>query len=182
MNERGFTILELLIAMAIGSFMMVGVSGFYFSALRFNAEGNAQTYLQRQGTLVLDELARQVRPATGLAIATCNGNTKSLQVTNTLGTFCFRKNGLQLLEDVALLAGGVGSRDLLSGSPSPLIVTSFCPCLTIVCDPDPVACVNTGLPVLTPVTVTFQLQDKTFKRYDLSNDQLRFTVTLASRN
>ena len=165
MNERGLTVLELLIAAAIGSVMLLGVTGFYLSALRFSAEGSSQTYLQRQGALVLDELARQIRPATALAIVTCNGSASSLQVTNTAPgggsqTLCFRRSGSQLLED---LPGG--TRDLLSGSPSPLTVTSFSPSWS-------------G----TAVTITLQLRDQTFNSYDQSHNELTFTTTLAKRN
>jgi prepilin-type N-terminal cleavage/methylation domain-containing protein len=165
MNERGVTMIELLVATAIGGVMLLGVTGFYLSALRFNAEGSSQTYLQRQGALVLDELARQIRPASALAIATCNGNANSLQVTNTAAgggsqTLCFRKSGSQLLED---LPGG--TRDLLSGSPSPLTVTSFSPSLS-----------GTG------VTITFQLRDQTFTSTDQSHNLLTFTTTLGKRN
>ena len=167
MNERGVTMIELLVATAIGGVMLLGMTGFYFSALRFNAEGNSQTYLQRQGVMVLDELARQIRPASALAIATCNGNANSLLVTNkdTLGvdqTWCFRKSGSQLLEDHLPAAG---TRDLLAGSPSPLTVTSFSPVLS-----------GTG------VTITFQLRDQTFNSADQSHNLLTFTTTLGKRN
>jgi Tfp pilus assembly protein PilV len=165
MNERGSMIIEFLVATAIGGVMLLGATGFYLSALRFNAEGNSQVYLQRQGALVLDELARQIRPASALAIATCNGNANSLQVTNTAPgggnqTFCFRKSGSQLLEDRP-----GGTLDLLAGSPSPLTVTSFSPSLS-----------GSG------VTITFQLADQTFSSADQSHNQLTFTTTLGKRN
>jgi prepilin-type N-terminal cleavage/methylation domain-containing protein len=159
MNERGFTLLEILIAMAIGTVILFGVSGFYLSALRFNAEASSQTHLQRQGALVVDEMSRQIRPATALAITTCSGVANSLQVTNpTPGggsqTLCFRKSGSQLLEDHA----GGGSRDLLWGSLSPLTVNSFSATL-----------------VGSAVTISFQLADNQL-------NQLAFTTTLAKRN
>jgi prepilin-type N-terminal cleavage/methylation domain-containing protein len=164
-SERGFSLVELLVAAAIGSVVMLGLSGFYLSALRFNAESSAQTYLQRQGALVLDEMARQIRPATAIVIATCSGDANSLRITNAAPgggtqTVCFHRNGSRLLED---LPGG--TRDLLSGSPAPLTATAFS------------ASING-----TAVAVSFQLRDQTFTAYDRSRDQLSFATTFTKRN
>ena len=67
--------------MALGSIVVLAVAGFYLSAVRFSAEGTAEAGLQRQGQLVLDEIARQLRPASSVTTnATCNGTTRALRV------------------------------------------------------------------------------------------------------
>ena len=169
MNERGYTMLEFLISTALGGVTLLGLSGFYLSSLRFNDESGSRTYLQRQGTMVLEEMARQIRPASLLSAPPCTpGSANSLQVTNTSGTFTFRQSGSQFLED---LPGGTGTRNLLSTSLSPLTVTpdSFCP----------VVVSGSGVPD-TAVIITFQLKDQT--SYDTPHNLLTFKTTLAKRN
>jgi prepilin-type N-terminal cleavage/methylation domain-containing protein len=139
MNERGLTLIELLVALAIGSFVLFGASGFYLSTVRFTEQSNAQTYLQRQAVLVVDELTRQIRPATALARGTCNADANSLRVTNSSGVYCFYQSGNQLLED----RPGGGTSNLLSGSLASLAANSF----------------TTNLSGGTKATITFQIRD-----------------------
>jgi len=150
MNERGLTLLELLLALAIGGIVVLGASGFYLSTVRFTDESNSQAFLQRQGTLVVDELARQIRPATALVRGTCNADANSLSVTNSSGVYCFYKAGNRLLED----RPGGGTADLLSGSPVSLTAASFATTL------------STG----TKATITFQLQDTVQNSMTFSTD------------
>ena len=60
-NEQAFTTIELLIATTIGVVMLLGIGSFYLSTLRIYEQGNAQTELQRQATLALEEMTRQIR-------------------------------------------------------------------------------------------------------------------------
>src|SRR2546427_12317610 len=87
MNERGVTLLESLIALVVGSVVLLGVGSFYVATSRSSSQDSAQTFLQRQGVLTMEEMARQIRPATSLA-DNCNGGN-SLQAINASGTFCF---------------------------------------------------------------------------------------------
>src|SRR2546421_1179932 len=90
MNKHGFTLLETLITVAIGSIVLLGFGSFYLATSRSSRQDSAQTFLQRQGGLIFEEMARQIRPSTSLAggcsnctycssYSTCN----PLQVTDT---------------------------------------------------------------------------------------------------
>ncbi len=83
MNERGVTLLESLIALVVGSVVLLGVGSFYVATSRSSSQDSAQTFLQRQGVLTMEEMARQIRPATSLA-DNCNGGN-SLQAINASG-------------------------------------------------------------------------------------------------
>ncbi|HEV8437143.1 MAG TPA: prepilin-type N-terminal cleavage/methylation domain-containing protein [Methylomirabilota bacterium] len=158
MSDRGYTLVELLVGLAVGSVVLAGVSGFYMSSLRFSAETNSQVALQRQGTLILEEMARQIRPAARVTITTCSQVAGALQVTNKDAsgadqTVCFRPTATQLYEDRPN-----GSANLLAASPSPLTVTAF------------TASVSNEA-----ATVTFELRDQL-------HNSMTFTTTLFKRN
>jgi len=110
MNERGTTLVELLIATVVGSVVLLGIGSFYVATMRASHQDSAQTFLQRQGAMIIEEMARQIRPATALS-GNCNG-ANSLQVINSNGTFCFYRDSTS-----AQLRGGPGgTANLLVGS------------------------------------------------------------------
>jgi len=123
-NEQAFTLMELLIATAIGVVVLLGIGSFYLSTLRFYEQSNAQTEVQRQATLALEEMTRQIRPARSLILATCNGVANALRVRNANGVFCFYQSSEnQLIEQRPppdgtwnLLAGAQTSVSLTPGS------------------------------------------------------------------
>jgi len=182
MNERGVTLLESLIALAVGSVVLLGVGSLYVATSRSSGQDSAQTFLQRRGVLILDEMARQIRPATALTqgAGLCRGDdTNSLKATNSLGAFCFYRantcsqtikpcsttadcpqgeiclsNSPQLLED----RPGGGTENLLAGSPVPLTVSSFVSSLS-------------G----SVATITLQLQDN-------RQNSMAFTTAFGLRN
>src|SRR2546426_458873 len=65
MRQRGYTLLEVLVAAAIGAAVAVGLSGFFLATLRFGKDSDAQVALQRQGTAIAEELGRRLRQADG---------------------------------------------------------------------------------------------------------------------
>jgi prepilin-type N-terminal cleavage/methylation domain-containing protein len=184
MNERGVTLLESLIALVVGSVVLLGVGSLYVATSRSSGQDSAQTFLQRRGVLILDEMARQIRPATdltrGAGLPLCRGDDiNTLKATNSLGAFCFYRantcsqtikpcsttadcpqgeiclsNSPQLLED----RPGGGTENLLAGSPVPLTVSSFVSSLS-------------G----SVATVTFQLQDN-------RQNSMVFTTAFGHRN
>jgi len=164
MNERGITLLESVIAMAIGSVVLLGIGSFYVATARFSRQDNAQISLQRQGTLIIEEMARQIRSATTLTRGTCHGaDANSLQATNASGSFCFYENGNVLDED-----RGGGTENLLRGSLVPLTVSSFVTSLNSAVCPD-------GTSGCQIATITLQLQDN-------AQNSMTFTSTLGRRN
>ncbi len=82
-SQRGVTLVELVIAMAIGVIVLLGVGAFYWQTTRAWQQAQAQTAIQRQGTLVQQEMARIILPSSGLLPGTCgpaSGVTDSLPV------------------------------------------------------------------------------------------------------
>ena len=160
MNERGTTLIELLIAMVAGSVVLLGIGSFYVATLRASHQDSAQTFLQRQGVLIIDEMARQIRPATALTRGGCNADANSLQATQVINgnpvNFCFYKNGTHFNED----RPGSGTANLLVGSPVPLTLSSF-----------------VSSPIINgkATTISFQLQDN-------AQNSMMFTTTLGGYN
>ncbi len=83
-NQRGLSIVELLVAAMAGTLVVGGLLSFYLATTRSFGESSTQAALQRQGSLALEEIARQVRNAVepnAIAKVTCNGVADSVQVT-----------------------------------------------------------------------------------------------------
>ena len=76
-DQRGLSLVELLVAAMLATVVAGGLFSAYVATTRSFGESSAQAALQRQGTLVLEEIGRQVRgaiepnPARG-SVATCN--------------------------------------------------------------------------------------------------------------
>ena len=119
-NEQAFTLIELLITSAIGVVMFLGIGNFYLSTLRIYEQGNTQTALQRQASLALEEMSRQIRPARALFLNTCNGVADALMVRNTKGDYCFYQSAENQL--VEQLPSPDGTRNLLAGTPTPILL------------------------------------------------------------
>ena len=149
-TERGFSLLELLVGAAIGVVVLLGMGSFYLSTLRFYAQSSAQVALQRQAALALEELARQVRPAGALVLATCNGVANALRVRNADGDYCFyQDSGNQLIED---RPAPNGTWNLLAGAPARL---SLSPGSLTFCFDPPTCSARSGPRVL----IQFTLRD-----------------------
>jgi Tfp pilus assembly protein PilV len=163
MNERGTTLVELLLAMVVGSVVLLGVSSLYVATSRFSGQASSQTFLQRQGVFIFEEMARQIRPATDVTPGDCQNGSNSLQVTNSLGQlvrFPWDSTQPTQLNEVLLSANGavITTVNLLAGSPVPLKVTNF---VVKVCS--------------IVATVTMEIQDN-------AQNSMTFTTALAPRN
>jgi len=64
-TQRGASVLEVLVAAAIGATIAIGFSGFFLMSVRFTRDVDAQAALQRQGTAIAEELGRRLRLADG---------------------------------------------------------------------------------------------------------------------
>jgi len=124
-NNRGIGLVELLISILVGAVLILGIGSFYLSSIRFYDQSSSQTYLQRQATLVIDEMARRIRFANGL-VGDPPGDcpaTPSLKVTqpDLTGFYCFYQSGDGLLER---LPDG-SDFDLLKGPPVSLTLANL---------------------------------------------------------
>jgi len=69
-QQGGYTLIELLAAAAIAIFVLFGLGTLYLATTRNVALGSAQAFVQRQGTLVEEELSRLLLSATGVSVGT----------------------------------------------------------------------------------------------------------------
>ena len=122
MDQRGLSLIELLVAAMLTTVVAGGLFSAYVATTRSFGESSAQAALQRQGTLVLEEIGRQVRgaivpkgesppPRPALSVDTCNGNPDSVWVRTAAGEMCFYAR-----DDGALCEyRGTTCRNLLAG-------------------------------------------------------------------
>jgi hypothetical protein len=109
-DQRGLSLVELLVAAMLTTVVAGALFSAYIATSRSFGESSAQAALQRQGTLVLEEIGRQVRgavepnldfcegnadcierelagrPRHALSVDTCNGNPDSLWVRTAAAT------------------------------------------------------------------------------------------------
>jgi len=168
MGNRGFTLVELLVSLLAATVVLAGISSLYVFSQRVASESESQTFLQRQGTLVMDEMRQRILSASALTRGACKAtDPNSIGVTNTSFTpnncpYCFYRSGptgvgTQLMMDTK---GGTSTWNLLSGTATTLTATGF---TTILNDPR--------------VTITFQLSDQPIR-----GNSMTFTTDLTRRN
>jgi prepilin-type N-terminal cleavage/methylation domain-containing protein len=84
-NQRGFTLVELLIAMAVFSFMMMIVTAGFVQVVRIHQSGIASRATQQNARLILDAVSKQIRQS-GTAIVTAGGTSQLTQLWLTNGS------------------------------------------------------------------------------------------------
>jgi prepilin-type N-terminal cleavage/methylation domain-containing protein len=142
MNERGVTILELIVALAIGTVVMLGAGALYRTATWSAKEDFSEAHLQNQASLVVAEIQRQVEAASTIAacypgsdciVAECDGQNGSTAVSTFLyvaqpdgSIYCFyRTTDGRFMQYRQPASGSSGHWNMLSPSAAPLIVTDF---------------------------------------------------------
>jgi Tfp pilus assembly protein PilW len=105
-DERGITLLELLIVVVVGTVVLFGLSFLYVATVRAFGESSSQAALQRVGALTLQTITRRAQLASAIALnpspACAPGGTtgRTLQLTLTdiaptslpasqMGTYCY---------------------------------------------------------------------------------------------
>jgi prepilin-type N-terminal cleavage/methylation domain-containing protein len=144
-SQRGFSLLELLVAAMAGTLVLAGLFSLYLATARSLAESNTQIVLQRQGALAMEQIGRQVRGAVGpdaISLVTCNETANSVQVATAAGKVCYYAGSDGALCEFwgtrcrNLLAGGLRTIVLLTQSamPDPRCpsgIPADAPCLSV---------------------------------------------------
>lgn len=114
-DERGFTLVELLIAMFLLTLLLAAISGLLVSGLRASSDTSARTAAQGNIQTAVNRLEYELRCASGATVP--NAGTANSSVTLTLPTECVHATGQYTwcVSDGSLLryAGG----DCTTGTP-----------------------------------------------------------------
>ncbi|MBI2875930.1 MAG: prepilin-type N-terminal cleavage/methylation domain-containing protein [Candidatus Tectomicrobia bacterium] len=92
-DEGGFTLVEVLIVALLGSVILLGLTTLYVNGLAFYDQGIGRLELQRQGSLAMEDMAREIREGTGFTIG---GAQDRLDVTVAAGTLAYFRAGNNL--------------------------------------------------------------------------------------
>lgn len=81
-KSRGFTLIELITGLAIGSFVLVIVASIYLAHFRLSLDQNTAIDTATQNKLALDEITNQIRQAQALVstCSACSGDTTGANI------------------------------------------------------------------------------------------------------
>jgi len=205
-DARGVSIVELLIAAFISVIVLSAVGSLYVTSRRAFDFGVSQAYVQRQGTLIQEQIARWAKNSTGVQVVQCGGNTtpgRSLAIEEASGTRrCIYQNPEGADTDADLFACNIGdwtagctgglTSNMLALTPSevatrlgaPLRVRNTTFTRVTCIDPGPCGSGAVGLSVTSSlVDVRFELTDNTIPNPQFPTYVgMRFGFGITSRN
>jgi prepilin-type N-terminal cleavage/methylation domain-containing protein len=88
-NARGFSMVEMLITSLISVIVLSAAGSLYLTSKKAFDYGSSQAYVQRQGTLIQEQLARWAKNSVTVQRVLCGGNTtagRSLAIADANGT------------------------------------------------------------------------------------------------
>ena len=74
-DARGFTMVEFLISAVISVIVLIAIGSLYVTARQAFDLSTSQAYVQRQGTLIQEQIALWAKNAVGVQAVLCGGNT-----------------------------------------------------------------------------------------------------------
>ena len=175
MGSRGFTILELLVAVFAATMVLGGIASLFVYSQRVAYGSQSQAFLQRQGAFVMNEMTQRIRTASALTRGACKAsdpnsigvkNTNVPPPPNNNSPYCFYRSGDQLFMDT-----NAGTWNLLSGTATSLAVTEF----TTLGDP-------TGSPPTSTCTTSCMMVTISLQISDNRGNAMTFSTDLARRN
>ena len=204
-DVRGISLVELLITAFISVSVLSAIGSLYVTSRRAFDYGVSQAYVQRQGTLIQEQIARWAKQSVGMQVANCGGNTtdgRSLAIQDATGpTRCIFQSPEAADTDADLLVCNVGSwtspcsggasYNVLNVTPSEVAVrlgaalrirnTTFARVGCI--DPGPCGSGTVALSVTSSlVDVRFDLTDNTIPNPQATYVGMRFGFSITSRN
>jgi len=204
-DARGISLLEILVTTVIFVIVLSAAGSLYLTSRRAFDFGVSQAYVQRQGTMIQERIARWAKNSTGVQVADCGGNTtpgRSLAIAEANGTMrCIYQNPEGADTDADLFAcaigtwtagctGGLTSNMLvLTGSEvatrlgAPLRVRNTTFTRVTCIDPGPCGSGAIALSVTSSlVNVRFELTDNTILNPQPTYVGMRFGFGITSRN
>ena len=204
-DARGISLLEILVTTFIFVIVLSAAGSLYVTSRRAFDFGVSQAYVQRQGTLIQEQIARWVKSSTGVQVALCGGNTtpgRSLAIEEASGTRrCIYQNPEGADTDADLFMCSIGdwtagcmgglATNMLNLTPSEVATrlgallrvrnTTFTRVTCI--DPGPCGSGAVGLSVTSSlVDVRFELTDNTILNPQPTYVGMRFGFGITSRN
>ena len=207
-DARGVSLVEILITAFVSVIVLSAVGSLYVTSRRAFDFGVSQAYVQRQGTLIQEQIARWAKSSTGVQVALCGGNTtagRSLAMADANGTMrCIYQNpegadtdaGLfrcQIGDWTAGCTGGV-RENMLSKTPSEVATRLGAPLrvrnttfsrVTCIDHTPPGPCVADAVALAVTaslVNVRFELTDNTIPNPQSTYVGMRFGFGITSRN
>jgi len=202
---RGISLIEILITAVISVTVLGAVGSLYLTSSRAFDYGVSQAYVQRQGTLIQEQIARWAKQSVGMQVANCGGNTtdgRSLAIEDASGpTRCIFQTPETADTDADLRVCNVGgwtspcsggaSYNMLNVTPSEVAVrlgaalrvrnTTFAQVGCI--DPGPCGSGAVALSTTSSlVDVRFDLTDNTIPNPQATYVGMRFGFSITSRN
>jgi prepilin-type N-terminal cleavage/methylation domain-containing protein len=130
-DERGFTLVELLIVMVLMGIIMVGVVDVFVSGTRAGADANARLGAQQNTRVALDRLEHEARCATSATLLSSGAGVKLTlpsQCSNATGTVSWCVTGGILKRYPGAACSGAGAvifvRNITSATPFSLVTGS----------------------------------------------------------
>jgi prepilin-type N-terminal cleavage/methylation domain-containing protein len=111
-DESGFTLVEMLVVLAILGIVLTALTGLFLSGTRTAADQNARFQAQQEGRLALDSLRREIHCAGGVTstqVAAPPWPSSSVKVS--LGSYCSTGGGSAV--DVTWCTSGSAGRYVL---------------------------------------------------------------------
>jgi prepilin-type N-terminal cleavage/methylation domain-containing protein len=205
-NARGFSMVEMLITSLISVIVLSAAGSLYLTSKKAFDYGSSQAYVQRQGTLIQEQIARWAKNSVTVQRVLCGGNTtagRSLAIADANGTIrCIYQSPetddtdadlfvCQVISWNAACTGGT-SYNMLNVTPSEVSVGLGAPLrvrnttfTAVTCiDPGPCGSGAVALSVTSSlVAVSFDLTDNTIPNPQLATYVgMRFGFGITSRN
>lgn len=145
MSQRGFTLIELVLTIVIGSIIMLGIAGYVQVGMKGYVEASSRQRIQTQAQFVLEKMAREIRHAVPNSFAMTNTVDEScLSFVPTLNSgYYFQEptsndllfitgenvpgNTLKASEEIRFVINPTRYDDLISGAVSNHLINSDLP-------------------------------------------------------
>ncbi len=99
MKDRGFTLMEMIVTIVVGSFIMLGIAGYVQLGMKGYADTIDRQRIQTQAQFVLEKMTREIRHAVPNSFHVPKGTTNCLEFVpiEYSGFYTFKNNDLEFL-------------------------------------------------------------------------------------